>query len=248
MPHNQRHRGAHPEDARLFGPAARPRLAAAAAELTYLLSAGYPIDPALTFVAGHHQLETRQRLALRRTVCSERQRTSRAGRALPLERAGEGPLYVDGFNLIITIEVALSGGVLLRGADGALRDLAGLRGSYRPVEETEEALRILGNGLKALSVPQIQLFLDAPVANSGRLRGRILEHAAGWPLPVDVTLLPDVDRTLFGKERVVSSDAVVLDACASWLNLGAWLVATALPEAWLIDISSVGLSAAPGEW
>lgn len=234
MPHAQRHRGAHPEDSRLFAPAVLARLRAAAAEVAYLSSRGYPLEPALNFVGSHHQLEARQRLALRRTACNAEQRKERAARLLPMEQAGSGPLQIDGFNLIITLEVALSGGLLLQGADGALRDLAGLSGSYRPVEETEEALRILGEGLQALGVPAVHVLLDAPVSNSGRLRARVLEHAAGWPLPVEVSLHPDVDAALIGMQRVVSSDSAVLDACVSWINLGAWLVRRALPQAWLI--------------
>lgn len=234
MPHAQRHRGAHPEDSRQFGAAALPRLRDAAIEVAYLLSRGYPLEPLLNFIGGHHQLETRQRMALRRTACSDAQRATRAARLRPPELAAQGPLHIDGFNLIITLEVALSGGVLLRGADGAIRDLAGLSGSYRPVEETEEALRLLGEGLHELRVPMVQLLLDAPVSNSGRLRARVLEHAATWSMPVEVTLHPDVDRELVGLSGVVSSDSVVLDACASWVNLGAWLVGRALPQAWLV--------------
>lgn len=237
MPHAQRHRGAHPEDSRLFGAAVLPRLRAAAAEVAYLSSRGYPLEPVLNFVGGHHQLEARQRLALRRTACNAEQRQVRAARLLPMQLAKGGPLQIDGFNLIITLEVALSGGLLLQGADGALRDLAGLSGSYRPVEETEEALRLLGEGLRALAVPAVHVLLDAPVSNSGRLRARVLEHAFGWPLPVEVTLHPDVDQALIGMERVVSSDSAVLDACASWINLGAWLVRRALPQAWLVALA-----------
>lgn len=236
MPHAQRHRGAHPEDSRLFGTAALPLLRAAAAEIAYLVSRGYPLEPALNFIGGHHQLETRQRLALRRTACSDSHRALRAARILPPALAAQGPLHIDGFNLIITLEVALSGGILLRGTDGALRDLAGLSGSYRPVEETEEALRLLGQALHALGVPAVRLLLDAPVSNSGRLRSRVLEHAATWSMPVEVTLHPDVDRELIGLPGVVSSDSAVLDACASWLNLGAWLVARTLPQAWVVDL------------
>lgn len=242
MPHSQRHRGAHPEDPRLFGEAVLPRLRRAAGEVAYLLSRGYPPDPTLTFVGGHHQLEARQREALRRVACSETQLERRRASELPLSQAAGSTLFIDGFNLIITLEVALSGGVLLRGADGALRDLAGLRGSYHPVEETEAALRLLGEGLGSLGVAAVELLLDAPVSNSGRLRARILEHAAGWPFRVEVKLFPDVDRALVGLPRVVSSDAAVLDACASWLNLGAWLV-TRLPQSaaateglWLVDL------------
>lgn len=238
MPHAQRHRGAHPEDARLFAAAVLPRLRAAAAEISYLSSRGYPLEPILNFVGGHHQLEARQRLALRRTASSPQQQQQRAARLLPPEQAAAGPLHIDGFNLIITLEVALSGGLLLRGADGAVRDLAGLSGSYRPVEETEEALRLLGRGLHALAVPAVQLLLDAPVANSGRLRARVLEHAATWSCAASVSLVPDVDRALLAAPRVVSSDSAVLDACTSWLNLGAWLLSRFVPTARLIDLAA----------
>lgn len=236
MPHAQRHRGAHPEDARLFSAEELPRLFRAAVELSYLLSRDYPLDPTLSFVGGHHQLDARQRLALRRITCSAAQRKARLSRLLSPEQAADGPWHIDGFNLIITLEVALSQGLLLRGQDGALRDIAGLRGSYHPVEETEDALRLIGEALKSLHAPSVIMFLDAPVANSGRLRARVLEHAESWAIPVEVRLVPDADRELVDKERVVSSDGAVLDACASWLNLASWIVARALPAAWLVEL------------
>ncbi len=83
MPHAQRHRGAHPEDSRLFADATLPLLRAAATEVAYLSARGYPLDPALNFVGGHHQLEARQRQALRRTACNRQQLASRTARALP---------------------------------------------------------------------------------------------------------------------------------------------------------------------
>ena len=86
--------------------------------------------------------------------------------------------------------------------------------------KSKSSLRLLGEALYALGVPAVKMLLDAPVSTSGRLRSRVLEHAATWSLPVEVTLLPDVDRALIAMERVVSSDSAVLDACASWMNLG----------------------------
>jgi hypothetical protein len=234
MASSQRHRGAHPEDLRLFHASQLPRIFAAAVEVSYLLSRGYPPDPAFSFVGGHHQLHARQRLALRRIACSDAQKTVRGQQLLPIARAASGTLHIDGLNLIITLEVALSGGPLFRGRDGALRDLAGLRGSYHPVEETEEALRLVGECLTTLAAPAVAFYLDAPVANSGRLRARILEHAASWPFPVEVTLLPDADKALLGKDRVVSADGAVLDGCGSWLNLSSFLIERALPRTWII--------------
>lgn len=257
MPHAQHHRGAHPEDARLFANERRPQLQAASREGSYLLSRGYPPDPTFDFVGGHHQLHARERLALRRIACSDAQLAGRRARLLPIEQAAHGALFIDGFNLIITLEVALSGGLLFRGRDGALRDLAGLRGSYHPVDETEAALRMLGEGLRALAVTEVLMFLDAPVSNSGRLRARVLEHAAAWtqpaaisPISVDVELVPDADRELSEKPRVVSADSVVLDRCASWLNLSSYLIERFVPGAQVIDLrldSASDLSASTDE-
>ena len=54
-------------------------------------------------------------------------------------------VWIDGFNIIITLEVLLSGSFLFVGMDGAIRDLAALRGTYRIIPETAEAVRILFN-------------------------------------------------------------------------------------------------------
>src|SRR2546423_1525460 len=127
MPNRQRHRGAHPEDLRLFDRSQLKRMRAAAEEIVFLLGRGYPMATAVDLVGNHHQLEARQRLALQRMLCSSEQRTRRAARALERTAATGRMLLVDGFNLIITIEVALSGGLILDCADGTVRDLAGLR-------------------------------------------------------------------------------------------------------------------------
>jgi hypothetical protein len=100
--------------------------------------------------------------------------------------------------LLITLEVALSGGVLLASADGALRDLAGMRGSYRLIPETEAAIALVIEAVRAIRPPGVRIWLDAPVSNSGRLRERILERAADLDRPIDVELVPDPDRTLVG--------------------------------------------------
>lgn len=234
MPTPRRHRGPHPEDARLFAPAGLPRLRAAGEELAYLLGRGYPIESALGVVGNHHQLDARQRLALQRTQCGDAVLAARLARRLEHGSLRGQPLLVDGFNLVITLEVALSGGLLLEGREGALRDLAGLRGSYRLVQETEQALALVDAALGELAVSATRVLLDAPVSNSGRLRQRLL--AVVRAVPIEVELLPDPDAALAGAERVVSADGVVLDACRSWFNLAAWIVARRVPGAWVVRL------------
>jgi hypothetical protein len=235
VPHAQSHRGAHPEDPKLFAAAALPRLRAAAEQIAWLLDRGYRLETAIGFVGARHQLDARQRLALQRGCCSAAQYRRRAARELDPCDAAWRPLLLDGFNLVITLEVALSGGVLLECLDGAVRDIAGLRGSYRMVEETDVALDLVGSALGELRPSRALFLLDRPVSSSGRLCARILERAATWAVPVGVELVPDPDAILARSHGVVTSDSAVLDRCASWLNL-ARRVVDAIPHAWRVRL------------
>ncbi len=232
MPNRQRHRGAHPEDLRLFDRSQWKRMKLAAEEIVYLLGRGYPAATAVDVVGNHHQLEGRQRIAMGRMLCSPEQRARRAARAVERTDAVGRTLLIDGFNLIITIEVALSGGLILDCADGTVRDLAGLRGSYHPVEETDAALDLIGRELAALRLGGARIFLDAPVSNSGRLRARILDFAHRWPFPVDAEVVPNPDAILARADNAVSSDSAILDRCGSWLNVGRFIVDRHIPQAW----------------
>jgi hypothetical protein len=227
-----RHRGAHPEDLRLFDKTQWKRMRPAAEEIVWLLGRGYPLATAAEVVGNHHQLESRQRVALQRALCSPEQRKKRAARAIERTAARGRTLLVDGFNLIITVEVALSAGLILDCADGTVRDLAGLGGSYRPVDETQGALELIGRELAALGPAHVRIFLDAPVSNSGRLRARIDDVASRWPFPVDCEVVPNPDAILARADNVVTSDSAVLDRCGSWLNLGRFVLDRHVAAAW----------------
>lgn len=226
-------RGFSPQDIRDFAPDALQRLRVAQQELHWLLDRGYPMQTAVNFIGGHHQLTARQRSALQRatdrTACLKQRQFTR----LPPAELPRGPILIDGFNLIITLETALSGSLLICGADDVLRDLAGLRGTYRIIEQTGRALDLIGSLLSACAVPEVHFYLDAPVSNSGRLKQEIMRRAASWSCRTSTLLVPDADGPLSGQERIVSSDSVLLDRCRSWFNLSAMLVGQQIPQAWI---------------
>ena len=236
-PDRRRHRGAQPEDARLFEGARLPSLRVAVSELSWLLSRGYQTKSALKLVGDRHSLRERQRLAAARAACPEESLARRrASRVCEAEVAGEG-LIVDGFNLVITLEAALSGGVIVKGRDGCARDLSSVHGSYRAVEETERAVLLAGASLASLAPSSVLWLFDRPVSNSGRLaeRVRTIARERGWPWEVAVEFNPD--REIINSERVaVTSDSNVLDGVARWLNLGRMIVERHVPGAWVIDL------------
>ncbi len=169
-------------------------------------------------------------------MCSESARQFRKSKQIDPTGVRNGTLQIDGFNLIISLEVALSGGLLMRGADGAMRDLAGLRGSYNTVQETDTALALIGEILGDLNIKTARFFLDSPVSNSGRLRARIVEHARAWGQTVTVELVTNPDGLLKGQLCVVSSDSVVLDDAGSWFNFLDFAVNSRIDAAWVVDL------------
>lgn len=136
MPDVRRHRGPHPADPELFASPVVPTLRQATAELSWLFQRGYGQTAALKLVGDHFGLRERQRVAVLRCACGDDALQVRAGRRRKTTQLRGQALLVDGFNCLITCEAALSGGLVLRGRDRCLRDLASIHGSYRHVQET----------------------------------------------------------------------------------------------------------------
>ena len=237
MADSRTHRGPHPEDARLFDAAAVERLRQAVRDLCWLLSRGYVTPSALKLVGDRYRLTARQRTAVARCACSEAQRVGRRERRVEGERLKGRPLWLDGYNVLTTVEAALAGGVILGARDGTYRDMASMHGSYRKVAETLPALELIGRVVCSLGVSECVWYLDRPVSNSGRLKQIILSMASenGWPWSVE--LVADPDAVLAEAEHTVATaDSGILDCCGSWFNLAREVVSGDVKEAWVVEL------------
>lgn len=230
-------RGAGPDDKALFAERELPRMRTAMAELAWLLNRGYAETSALKLVGDRHELRARQRTAVLRCVCTDAQLDRRRARVLePAAIAGQ-PLALDGFNVLIVVESALAGGVVLRGRDGFLRDMASVHGSYRRGEQTLAASVAIGERLATLGPSSVTWLLDRPVSNSGRLKAALDELAAerGWAWTIELDYSPD--RRLAEFDGVVASgDAWILDNAERFVDLTAEVVAACCPSAWIVDL------------
>jgi hypothetical protein len=233
-----KHRGLAPGDEALFSAESVSRLSQATFDLCWLLSRGYADVSSVKLVGDRFDLNARQRSAISRCSCTDAAAKHRKGTQVELAQLSQQELHIDGFNIITTLEVALSGGVVLRGRDGCFRDVAGIHGTYRKVEETLPALLLIGEFLHQLQPTRCVWLLDSPVSNSGRLKGIIAEVAQekGWS--VDIRLVPDPDPLLIQSNGVVlSADSAILDRCQRWFNLNHHLIPSKTPDAWLVDLS-----------
>jgi hypothetical protein len=96
VPDRRTHRGAHPEDAKLFAPDQHARLRDAVAHLSWLLTRGYAQPSALKLVGDRFNLDARQRTAVMRCACSDQAIEARRARQFqPLDVRGR-TMLIDG--------------------------------------------------------------------------------------------------------------------------------------------------------
>lgn len=239
MAHGIRQRGAHPKDLDCFDERELPRVRQAVADMSWLLERGYPSRRALALVGDRYALRDRQRMALQRCAAGQEESRRRRSSAVEVSALEGRTVAVDGYNVLLTLEAALSGGVLLLARDGAVRDLAAMSAHYRRVQATRPALALLKQFFERSGCCNVRWYLDRPVANSDRLRHLIEEEVRGATPPWTVELVDQVDRVLAtGGDLVATADSGIIDRIDQWLNLSRAIVERSIPDAWLIDLRS----------
>ena len=241
MPDLRSHRGPHPEDRILFDSSVWPVLQQATDDLSWLLTRRYAIDSSIKLVGDRYQLHQRQRLAIMRCACSEDARTRRLEVRRTASQLAGTRLLLDGYNVLISIEAALSNGVILKARDSCYRDLASMHGTYRKVLETRPALIMIGARLAEFQIGPCLWYLDSPVSNSGRLKTIMLELAAehGWNWQVELVHNPDSILAESG-EVIATADSMILDRCQHWLNLACDVIANRISDAFVVDLGHSG--------
>lgn len=239
MPDKRTHRGPHPDDERLFDTAMVPRLRGATNDLCWLLNRGYSSVSALKLVGDHYELEQRQRTAVSRCACCDASRARRLANLIPLDRMAGQTILIDGYNLLTTVEAALSGGFVFAARDGCYRDMASMHGTWRRVDETFPALGLIGGFLADSGISECAWYLDRPVSNSGRLKRILLDLSATNKWPWEVELVDDPDPILAAATvPIATADSAVLDRCSGWVNLAAEVIRARIPQVRLIDLAN----------
>lgn len=208
-----RNRGKDASDDRLFGNAhIQQKIKEAAKDMCYLLSRGFAEKSSLQLVGNRYRLTARQQKALQGMSASEQQIDLRKKKTLMSSQLKGNTIIIDGFNLLILLESALSGAYIFKGLDGNFRDISGVHGTYKRVQKTEDALVLVGNELKNLGVTLVIWYFDAPVSNSGRLKTILRKAAEEYKYNWKINLVNNPDSVLADSDGIViSSDAWILD-------------------------------------
>lgn len=236
---SNRNRGKNTGDDALFGPEKQlEKLNLAVQDMQYLLSRNYAERAASELVGNHYRLKTRQIQAVRAAAASELQVRNRASKELQPQDLKNKVICLDGFNVLILLESLLSGAYIFEGSDGCFRDLSGVHGTYKRVQQTQQSIEYVASFFRRSGAAELVWIFDQPVSNSGRMKQMIMDFALENNLNWSGALEFNPDKFLVeNAEIAISSDAWILDHCKSWFNLVGFLIAEENLSANLIKIS-----------
>jgi hypothetical protein len=165
---------------------------------------------------------------LRRTVVAKAVAHRRIAKAVGLSALSGRTVFVDGYNVLITVESLLGGFPVYLCDDGFLRDARGLFAGYKSSPSTNSAFFEILNLLAGARPARTVVLLDGQISRSGELAGQIRRLMAERGLAGDVETARDVDHQLklCGAEGIVaSSDGNVIDSISQAIDLPAEIAA-----------------------
>jgi hypothetical protein len=193
------------------------KISEAVHDLRYLLNRSYRKKGALKFVSDKYLLNIHERNYLSRKVFSREVALSRQNKILDISRVKDENIFVDGYNVLITVESICTGyPSLVRCDDGFLRDINAVFGKYQINDTTKTALTQIILLLKCYEPQFVKFLYDSPVSQSGELSKITRTLLNANDLPGDAVTSKNVDSELVTLSRevqgiVATSDSAVID-------------------------------------
>jgi hypothetical protein len=174
------------------------------------------------FVSYHYRLAEDQRFVLIRVVVSSNTAAERKEKMIPLEMLRGRVLFVDGYNVLISVESILAGKPIYLCDDGLIRDTQGIFRNYKTSDLTKAALDAVFKLLAKTRPDSVEVLLDQQISMSGELAAMIRQLMADHGVPGTARTVQDVDRQLKECDGIVAtSDGNVIDAASQVVDVPA---------------------------
>ncbi|AAB98940.1 TPA: DUF434 domain-containing protein [Methanocaldococcus jannaschii] len=178
-------------------------------DFKYLINRGYKKDVALNFVANHYKLSKEDRLKIIRTTHSDKEIKLTKRKLKKLKDFKGKTIYIDGFNVLISLEALIKGNKIVLCDDNIYRDFENVYGKYKINEYSDKAISLLLEILKHYNIKAV-IYLDAQVSKSGILAKKIREKMKAFSIEGEVFCVKNCDYELKNKEVVATSDSVII--------------------------------------
>ena len=211
----------------------------AAIDLHYLLNRGYPRKMSLDLIGSRYDLSFDQRHLLHRGIFSDADAVDRRKKKVSLKRLKDKKVAIDGHNVLITVEAALSGRPLILSNDGFVRDISGLSGKFKKSGISNRALHLILEVLKKTEPLHLLFLFDAPISKSGLLAGEVREQLKREHLPGDALAVRVPEQILLGfAGPVVTSDTAIIDQSREVFDLAGHIIKTRIKPKSLLKLKT----------
>ncbi len=211
----------------------------AASDFRHLLNRGYPRKPVLELIGNRYHLSYDQRHLLHRGIFSKLDARTRKAKQITLKGLCHQELAIDGYNVLITIEAALSGRPLILSDDGFVRDISGLSGNFKKTGLTDEAIDFVLNLLEKARPAHTLFLFDSPISRSGLLAKEVRKKLKDRALFGDAQALKVPEKVLLGfKGIVATSDTAIIDQATEVLDLAGHIIRSQIKPEILLTLKS----------
>ncbi len=209
----------------------------------YLLTRGYTPKQILPFISNRYGLNRMEQLLIYRSVHDNEYKNSIKAKIQRKSDVRGQVLLIDGLNVILTIQAAISCKPLVRGDDGFIRDIQRVHGKVRYNEKFFSSTIRLGIGLKYLEPKKVLIFFDKNISLIGfysKIIKRLISLYAS--IDIDVVLSDMCDKSLINLSNqysyiVSSSDAVLIMKSRRVFDLAGFIVLDLMLYSNIIDVN-----------
>lgn len=138
-------------------------------DVRYLLDRKYPKKSVITNVSNHYGLTKNERNILARIACEKDISNDRRRKLVSMEYIHNKKLFIDGFNVLITVESLILGHPVFLCDEGILKDVRSLFRRYKMGFATKEALSMIDMITSKYNPEEIVLIFDSQISKSGEL-------------------------------------------------------------------------------
>jgi hypothetical protein len=189
----------------------------AAIDYFYLTQKGYPPRGFIELVGNRYGLTKYERTMLYRGIAQEFIAEKRRQKIINIEAVRRQEIFIDGFNVILTISSYLQGLPLFLSNDGFLRDASMMRGKIQMTNKTRDSVKLIFEFLVKNSISKANFLLDKNIKIHPEIIAVINELQLSESCKCEVHPTEKTDKTLseISSGIVCTSDSGIIDSCKS---------------------------------
>ena len=187
--------------------------AKAISDYIYFLEKDYPQKSVSKLISDRYSLNGIERTILYRGVTTRKNSIYRSSKLVTKEELINQSIYIDGYNVLITIGSYLNGNTVFIGTDNFLRDASEIHGKIFRTELFERAIVLILTYLKEINIKDAYFYIDKPVSFSGNLCLKINQHLEDFEIKGKAETCDSPDFILKHLEKgfCATSDSTIID-------------------------------------